>query len=124
MRHKKFDFRLMGIALIAVVAFIVIEIYNVELDMPTGMGQTLIALFPGIVVVLMGIYGHKHSRSGIGHGASLIGVGIGLAYFIGSADTQGLVTAEMLSGLTVAQLQTWVVALSVFGGGIIAAYHR
>ena len=54
----------------------------------------------------------------------MIGVGLGLCYFINSADTLGLITVEMLSGLTIGELQIWIMGLSTILGGISYAYSR
>ena len=118
---KKDQTKILLTGAIILFAYIFLVMYPDVIGVPADSADTMITLFPGLLVVIVAIYGFRESR-GIGRVASMIGLGFGLCYFIDSADTLGLITAEMLSGLTVGQLQIWIMAISTILGGI--AYSR
>lgn len=91
------------------------------LGLPAASAQAMYGLFPSIFVIIVSIYGFSDSR-GLGRVGSMIGLGFGLCFFIGAANTAGLVTAEMLSGLSIYQLQLWIMILSTIGGGVAYAF--
>ena len=118
---KKNNTKIVLTGAIILFAYIFLVMYPDVVGVPADSADTMITLFPGLLVVIVAIYGFRDSR-GLGRVACMIGMGFGLCYFVDSADTLGLVSAEMLSGLTVGQLQIWIMALSTILGGI--AYSR
>lgn len=104
-------------------AYIFLVMYPDVAGLPADSADTMITLFPGLFIIIIAIYAFSDSR-GVGRVACMIGIGLGLCYFIDSANTAGLVTIEMLSGLTVGQLQIWIMGLSTILGGISYAYSR
>jgi len=118
---KKNNTKIVLTGAIILFAYIFLVMYPDVIGVPADSADTMITLFPGLLVVIVSIYGFSESR-GIGRVASMIGLGFGLCYFIDTANTLGLITAEMLSGLTVGQLQIWIMAISTILGGV--AYSR
>ena len=51
---------------------------------------------------------------------SMVCVGLSLSWMIYLAYGEGLVTVEMLSGLTIRQVQVWIVAFGAIFGAIIS----
>ena len=89
--------------------------------MSSGAGSTLVTLFPGIFVSLICLYVIADSK-GVMLVPAIMGLGMSLCYLLGEANTLGLVTASMLSGLTVSQLQIWVMAMSALLGGVLYTF--
>ena len=80
--------------------------------------QVLVSLLPSLLIVGFSIYLLAINQRPVRMGGCIV-LGVGLAALLGAADVQGLVTVEMLSGLTVAQLQMWTVILSTIFGFIL-----
>ena len=89
----------------------------------TGDGGILVDLFPGLFLILVSLYLLAKSR-GTGQLGGMMGVVLGLGFFLNTADTEGLIPAELLAGLTVNELQIWTMALSVIFGGILYSYNK
>jgi len=119
MKKHQMKYVLTGGLILFAFAFLVIN--PGVIGLPADAAETMITLFPSIFVIIVSIYGFSDSQ-GLGRVASMIGLGFGLCYFIGAADTAGLVTVEMLSGLSVYQLQLWIMILSTIGGGVAYAF--
>ena len=118
---KKHQTKIVLTGAIILFAYIFLVMYPDVIGVPADSAETMFTLFPGLLVILISIYGFRESR-GLGRVACMIGLGFGLCYFIDSADTLGLITAEMLSGLTVGEAQIWIMAISTILGGI--SYSR
>jgi len=102
-------------------AGIIISIFFFILRYPTvvnidpATATTLFRLLPAFIIIATSIYVTAETRGG-GRLGGCLGLGIGLCYLLHAVDAEGLITAEMLSGLTVIQLQTWtMIAATVFG---------
>jgi len=112
---KKNQTRIVLTGAIILFAYIFLVMYPDVIGVPADAADTMITLFPGLLAITISIYGFFESQ-GLGRVASMIGLGFGLCYFLSSADTLGLVTAEMLNGLTVDQLQIWIIAITTILG--------
>lgn len=118
MKHKPNEI----IFLIVFVAFIwYIAVNPVGLGLPAGIGESIIGVTPGLLVSFLCLKGYRDAGAGVGS-IALVGVGVGLALFVGSAYDQGMVTASMLDSMTVAELQTWLIVISALLAGI--DYYR
>ena len=80
--------------------------------------QTLVDLLPGLLIIGFSIYLLTINQRPVRMGGCIV-LGVGLAAFLGAADLQGIITAEMLSGLTVPQLQLWTVIVSTIFGFLL-----
>ena len=85
---------------------------STTLGLPSSLGDDLISLFPGLLLSFISLKGYSDGR-GPTKSLALFFFSIGLALLVGSANDLTLVTDDMLTGLTIAQLQTWII---VFGG--------
>ncbi len=106
-----------------IVVFIFIVKYPEVVNMDPTAGSTLVKLFPGIFVGLLSIYtlaetGEYFKIPG------MMGIGMSLCFLLGEADKLGLVSTEMMIGLTVSQFQIWVMVASALLGGALYAYQR
>ena len=104
--------------IVLVTVLFYIALYPAELGLPATISDNMIDIIPGLIVSIMGFKGYRDSR-GINRSLSLILIGVGLSLFAGVANTMGLITVEMFNGLTIMQLQTWVIIIST----LIAAAH-
>ena len=102
-----------------VIFFIIVRYPNMVL-MDAAAGATLFQLFPGLIVMIVALFTAKETN-GAARAGSVVIVGVAFAYLLNSANGAGLITAEMLSGLTVAQLQIWSVILGTIFGAIAYA---
>ena len=97
------------------VAYAILVVNPGLIGLPANAAQDMYTLFPSIFVLIITVYALKESK-GLGKVASGIGVGFGVAYLIDATNTLGLITAEILHGLTVYQLQLWAMVLGTVGG--------
>ena len=112
-----------AIPVTCLVIFAYIAANPTTVGMTAGDGNLLVELFPSLFLILVSVYLLAKSR-GTGKFGGVVGFGLGLVFFLGNANDQGLVTAELLQGLTINQLQIWVMCLSVIIGGIVYSYSK
>lgn len=115
----KRDMQYFYMAMIIVFGFYGLSVNPGLLGLTTVNINTLFGLLPGLLVALVSIIS-VNKTSGIGKMGSIFGVGIGLIVLIGSADTAGLVTPDMLNGLTIVQTKIWIIVGSIIVGAISA----
>ena len=120
-KRRRFDFAPVAITVLIIGVFYFIVLNPGTINMSSGAGSTLITLFPGIFVSLICLYVIADSRDAMIVPA-IMGLGMALCYLVGEANTLGLVTASMLSGLTVSQFQIWVMAMSALLGGVLYTF--
>jgi len=92
-------------------------------NMSSGAGSTLMTLLPGIFISLICLYTIAET-GGFYTVPAIMGLGMSLCYLLGEANTLGLVVDAMLGGLTVSQLQIWVMLMATLLGGTLYAYQR
>ena len=104
--------------------FVVIVFFMLRTPEAFGMNlaasETVLALMPVTLVTVLSIYGAVRVRGGAAKFGAMIGVGLCLSYLVYVASVEGVVSVEMLSGLTVRQFQVWVVALSAIFGAVVS----
>lgn len=104
---------------ITAILFFIYRYHNyVNID-PT-VGGTLFTLLPGFIVVAICVYVTAES-GGVSKLGGSLGMGVGLCYLLNAANGEGLITARMLSGLTIPQLQIWIMIIATVMGSIIYA---
>ena len=99
----------------------VIYVFSVNPDMvglPVGDTADFISLLPGVLLSLFGLVSMK-TRKPIERFGCVMLVGFGLVMLLSSGNTLGIVTADMLHGLTVAQAQLWTIVGSLVMGGVV-----
>jgi len=106
--------------LIIVVTFLTLFYSGDILGLSPTIDSDYITLVPGLFIFIIGA-GATWTVRGVYQFASMSCVGIGVAILIGDMHTLGLVTEELLAGLTLAQLQLWTIVISGIAGGIIVA---
>jgi len=100
---------------IIISVFFFILRYPTVVNIDPSTAVILFTLLPAFIIIAIGIYVTAETRGGGRLGGSM-GTGIGLCYLVNAVDAEGLITAEMFSGLTVIQLQTWtMIAATIFG---------
>ena len=120
-KRRRFDFAPVAITVLIIGVFYFIVLNPGTINMSSGAGSTLITLFPCIFVSLICLYVIADSR-GVFLAPAIMGLGMSLCYLVGEANTLGLVTASMLSGLSVSQLQIWIMAMSALLGGVLYTF--
>lgn len=117
-----FDDKYMWAFLVMIVFFLAITAYPDAMMINSSVGTTLTTILPTLLLVSMAIYMFTQvDRAGVFGG--FLFIGMALSVFMGEANTMGLVTAEMLVGLTIQQAQTWIMAVSVFFGAALFAFR-
>jgi len=116
------------IAPIAVTIFVIMIFWYISqnpnvINMSSGAGLTLLTLFPALFVGFISLLGISQSK-GYFSVPSVMVLGMSLCFFIGEADSLGLVSNSMLGGLTISQVQIWVMAMATLLGGCLYAYQR
>ena len=82
------------------------------LGLPISLSSDLISLIPGLIVTFFSFKAYRDSKNSL----AVFMIGIGLALFLGELNDLSLITDELKNGLTIAQIQTWTVAI----GGVLA----
>lgn len=121
MGRRKSDLIAVGVILIIMFFFIFRYYANVDIDVTVG--ATLFNLLPGFIALAACIFVTAET-GGVGRLGGCMGVGISLCYLIYAADGEGLITVEMLSGLTVPQLQVWTIVIASIMGFIMYGTSR
>ena len=103
--------------------FFFIYNYYPTFNIDATVGQSLFTLLPGFIITTVCIY-VTAGASGVGRLGGCIGLGIGLSYLLDAVDGLGLITVEMLSGLTVPQVQLWTMILATLMGAIMYGTSR
>jgi len=105
--------------IITVILFFIYR-YHTYVNIDSTVGGVLFSLLPGFIVVAVCVYVTAESR-GVSKLGGTLGMGVGLCYLLYSADVEGLITTRMLSGLTIPQLQIWIMIIATITGSIIYA---
>ena len=120
-KRRRFDFAPIAITVLIIAVFMFVVLRPGTLNMSATAGSTLMTLFPGIFVSIICLFVIADSR-GVFLAPAIMGLGMSLCYLVGEANTLGLVTASMLSGLSVSQLQIWIMAMSALLGGVLYTF--
>jgi len=117
-RKSNLDMIATGIIIITMLFFI--YRYHTYVDIDSTVVNTLFTLLPRFLIVVACIYVTVEGGD-IGRLGGSLGVGIGLCFLLNTANSEGLITSEMLSGLTIPQLQIWTMIIATIMGSIIYA---
>ena len=123
MGRKKFDYAPIAVTVLIIVVFMFIVMNPGTVNMSAGAGSTLMTLLPGIFISLICLYTIAET-GGFYTVPAIMGLGMSLCYLLGEANTLGLVVDAMLGGLTISQLQIWVLLMATLLGGCLYAYQR
>jgi len=123
MGRSKIDIAPIAVTILVIMLFWYISQNPNVINMSSGAGLTLITLFPALFVGFISLLGIAQSK-GYFSVPSVMLLGMSLCYFIGEADSLGLVSNSMLGGLTISQVQIWVMAMATLLGGCLYAYQR
>ena len=122
-KRRRFDFAPIAITVLIIVVFMFIVMNPGTVNMSSGAGSTLMTLLPGIFISLICLYTIAET-GGFYTVPAIMGLGMSLCYLLGEANTLGLVVNSMLGGLTISQLQIWVMLMATLLGGCLYAYQR
>jgi len=122
-KRRRFDFAPIAVTVLIIVVFMFIVMNPGTVNMSSGAGSTLMTLLPGIFISLICLYTIAET-GGFYTVPAIMGLGMSLCYLLGEANTLGLVVDAMLGGLTVSQLQIWVMLMATLLGGTLYAYQR
>lgn len=103
---------------VIILMFFFIYRYGGGVNLNIDIGSKLFNLFPGLIIVIACMFITTRTR-GVGTLGGTLGMGIGFCYLIERANNIGLVTVEMLSGLTIFQIQIWTMIIATIIGAII-----
>jgi len=123
MGRSRNNIALIAMTILAIMIFWYISQNPQVINMSSGAGLTLVTLFPAMFVGFISLLGISESN-GYYSIPSVMLLGMSLCYFIGEADSVGLVSVSMLGGLTVSQVQIWIMAMSVLLGGTLYTYKK
>jgi len=123
MGRKKFDYAPIAVTVLIIVVFMFIVMNPGIINMSSSAGSTLMTLLPGIFISLICLYTIAET-GGFYTVPAVMGLGMALCYLLGEADTLGLVVDAMLGGLSISQLQIWIMVMSALLGGVLYSYHK
>ena len=110
------------LAILAVVAFLVLN-GDTMLGLDSSLKNTVIALMPGGVLLIAGLGVMVKARGVVAVAAGGF-TGIAAAYLLGALNGLSMLSPEMMSGLTLVQIQAWAVLMGIIVGGIVTAASR
>jgi len=123
MGKSKVDIAPIAVTILVIMLFWYISQNPNVINMSSGAGLTLLTLFPAMFVGFISLLGISQSK-GYFSVPSVMLLGMSLCFFIGEADSLGLVSTSMLGGLTLSQVQIWIMAMSVLLGGALYTYKK
>jgi len=100
-----------------VVVFLAMFYFADDLGFDADIDTDFLLLLPGLAAFVIGITLFAITRGMYAFPALMV-VGIGLAQLFGTLDTMGMITSQMKAGLTIAQIQLWIIVIFSLVGGI------
>ena len=94
--------------------------YSTNLGFDTDIGTDFIVVFPGLFVSIVGFLVVARI-SGLYSLPGMAAVGIGIAFLMEALYDLGYITTQMMTGLTIGEIQMWVIIIACFCGAIIAS---
>jgi hypothetical protein len=108
----------LGVFMVILVIYFFFQMgYATPLGLDASIDDSLIAVFPGLFVTIIGLVAITRLNTPLIIGA-FGAVGIGLAVLMNEMYDAAIVTDIMLGGTTIAQIQTLVIILSLLMGGV------
>jgi len=117
---KKADLKIVMMVISFVVIIIFLMSYGDRIGLEADVELDFLQLFPGLFAILVG-FGIVARTRGTFAFPGLFAVGLGFAYTFEVMYDMGLITTIMLSGLTIGELQLWVIVIATIMGGIVTA---
>ena len=103
-----------------IVVFLALFYLGEGLGFDSNLDTDFMQVIPGLAIFVIGIAILFISK-GILSFPCLMFIGVGVAYTFGTLDTMGMITTQMKSGLTIDQIQLWIIVIFGFLGGILNA---
>lgn len=97
--------------------------YSSELSFDSDAGEDFITLLPGIVVTIIGFL-VVSQLGGVWGLPGLGATGLGLAYLAEQLYDLGYISTQMLTGLTIGEVQLMIIVISCLTGGIVTATSK
>ena len=124
-RHRQDNLGLLAvfISIMCIIIFLVMVPAS-TFGLDSGLLGNIIAVLPGLLIGIIGIIGIGES-----HGSALIvggfgAAGLGLAVLMGEMYSAGIINDVVLAGMTLGQLETITVILSLVMGGVAYSMRR
>jgi len=103
-----------------VIVFLAMFYFAEDLGFDTDIETDFLLLLPGLAGFVIGMTLFAITKGMFAFPALMV-VGLGLAHLFGTLDTMGMITAQMKTGLTIAQIQLWIIVIFSLVGGIANA---
>lgn len=111
-------------AIIMIVVLILTLVYGKDmLGFSSDVDTTITSLLPGIFIVSTSFIFLSVIR-GIFYFPAMGALGVGFAVLLGEMNDLSLISSDMLSGLTIGQVQVWCIVLGLVFGGIVGFVDR
>jgi len=117
---RKSDLRVAAVTLMFVFMIVALMIFDTQLGLPADIEMDFIQLFPGLLGIVIGLGLTTYTR-GLFALPALFLVGVAFAHLSSTMWDMGLINTLMLTGLTIGELQIWIIIISTLLGGIITA---
>jgi hypothetical protein len=108
------------IAALLIVMVLVFTYLGVYFGFNVSTTADYIAIIPSFLFILAGLY-IVVSVGGMYSFPALSLIGVGMALLLNVMYTNGYITVQMMSGLTIQQIMFWCVVIGGLAGGIVAA---
>ncbi len=103
-----------------IVVFLAMFYFGEDLGFDADMDTDFLRLLPGLAAFVIGMTLFVITKGMFAFPALMV-VGVGLAHLFGTLDVMGMITTEMKTGLTIAQMQLWIIVIFSLVGGIANA---
>ena len=118
-RSSRLDIRIpMIIAILFVIVLAFMYLPNYGFD--PGAVKDYIAIIPSMLFIIVGLY-ISVKIGGMYSFPAITIIGFGMAIMMNTMYQGGYITVQMLSGLTISQIEYWCVIISGLAGAIVAA---
>jgi len=118
---RKSELKIAATILMVVVIIMFFLYAGTYLGLPANTAEKFTMVLPGIVIFFIGVAGLVSQGRSIFALPAFLGVGIGLAILVGELNTQNIVVPSLATGgITVGQMQQFIIILCGLLGGVIA----
>jgi len=117
---RKSNLNIIAAGGVTIIMFFFIYRYGGGIGLSSATGSILFNLLPGFIIIIACVFTISEVK-GVGKLGGSLGMGISLCYLIERLDFLGLITPEMLSGLTISQIQIWIIIIATIIGIILYA---
>ena len=104
--------------------FVFVALFYIGDDLGfTDMDTQYLQVLPGLILFVVGVIMLSTTNRDFSLPALVI-IGVGLAWLFGTLDTMDMISDQLKAGLTIDEIQLWIILIFTLAGGITTAFKR